>query len=138
MVGGPQKSHKAGLGKDNSRIMRGQTVPGLREELADRTQQRIVSMAAWDGGRLGDSRSTCRVLEESAGALRYGYCPLFYEDLPAVPHNQGKLHRDDEQAQQRLQAAQDWTTRLPGSVALGAIPLILGDQRGFPLAQKLC
>jgi hypothetical protein len=37
MVGGNPKNRKAVLGKENPRIMRGQTVPGLREELADRT-----------------------------------------------------------------------------------------------------
>ena len=131
MKGGTQKHRQAGLEKDNPRTMRRQTVPGLREELAERTQQRIVSIAAWDCRRLRDGRSTSRLCEESAGDTRYGYCPFFYRYFPAMDHNQSELRHDGEQAQQRLQAAQYCTARRPGSVAPGSISMILGDQRGF-------
>jgi hypothetical protein len=53
-------------------------------------------MAAWNGGRLGESRRTWRVCEERAGGLRCGYGSLFEEDFPAVRHHQGQLRRDDE------------------------------------------
>ena len=85
--------------------MRRQTVLGLGEELTDRTQQRIVSIAARDYGRLCNGRSTPCVFEENAGDARCGYCPLFYGYLPAMRHDQGELGHDDEQAKQRLYAA---------------------------------
>jgi hypothetical protein len=117
--------------------MRCQTVPGLREELAERTQQRIVRIAARDCCRLGNGRRPSGVPEESAGGTRDGYGPLFYGYLPAMRHHQDELRQNDEQAQQRLEAVQDGTAHLPGCVTLGSIHIGLGDQRGFPQSQEL-
>jgi hypothetical protein len=46
MEGGTEEKRKAGLEKDNSKAMRRNTVPGLGEHLAYRTQQGIVQPAA--------------------------------------------------------------------------------------------
>jgi hypothetical protein len=88
MAGGTQQNRKTSLEKGNPRTVRRNTVPGLGEELADRTQQRIVRHAAWGCGRFCDARSTCRVFLEGAG----GGCRCrIYGHLPAVRYSKDKL-----------------------------------------------
>jgi hypothetical protein len=78
--------------------MQRKTVFGLREELAERTQQRIVSIAARDCCHLGDGRSTSRVFEESLGGTVGRPRCRIHGYLPAMRHHQGELSYDDEQA----------------------------------------
>src|SRR5690242_14421639 len=101
---GPRKHCQAGEEKEKARPMQRQTALSLGEELADRTQERIVRRAAWDWCRLCNGRSTARVCEERSGDTRDGSGSLV-GDLPAVCHKQGELRHDDEQAQQCLEAA---------------------------------
>jgi hypothetical protein len=93
MEGGTLQNRKASLEGKNPRTMRRNTVPGLGEKLADRTQQRIVRRAAWDCCRFYDGRSTCRVFLDGAG----GGCHCrIYGHLPAVRYSKGKLSNDGE------------------------------------------
>src|SRR5262249_44197970 len=81
MEDGIQQNRKTSLEKDNPRTVRGNTILGLGEELADRTQQRIVRRTAWDCCRFGDGRNIARVFLEGAGGG--GRCRI-YSHLPAV------------------------------------------------------
>jgi hypothetical protein len=135
MEGGTQQHWTAGLGKSKPRTMRRQTVPGLGEELADRTQQRIVRIAARDWCHRGDDRRTARSVAASLEGPGGGQCCRISGYLPAMRHHQDELSHDDEQAKEGLYAARYGTARRPGSVTLCSIPTMLGDQRGFPLSQ---
>ncbi len=93
MEGGTPQNRKTSLEKGNPRTVRRNTVLGLGEELADRTQQRIVRRAAWDCGHFCDARSTCRVFLEGAG----GGCRCrIYGHLPAVRYSKDKLSNNGE------------------------------------------
>ncbi len=98
MEGGTQQKRKAGLERENPRTMRRNTVLSLGEELADRAQQRIVSITARDCCHLCDGRSTSCVFEESLEGTGGGHRCRIYGYLPAMRHHQGELSHDDEQA----------------------------------------
>jgi hypothetical protein len=93
MEGETQSNRRTRSKKENPRTVRGNTVLGLGEELADRTQERIVRRAAWDCGRFGDGRSTSRVFLEGAGS---GCRCCLYSHLPAVRYSKGKLSNNGE------------------------------------------
>jgi hypothetical protein len=57
MEAGTEETRTAGFEKENPSIMRRNAMLRLREELAYRTQQRIVRATAWDYGRLEDGRA---------------------------------------------------------------------------------
>ena len=93
MEGGIQQKCKTRLEKRNPRTVWRDTMLGLGEELADRTQQRVMRRAAWDCRRFGDGRSTSGIfLDSAAGGCR---CRI-YRHLPAVRYSKGELSNDGE------------------------------------------
>jgi hypothetical protein len=99
MEGGTQQERKAGLQKENPRTMRRNTNLCLGQELAYRTQQRIVRRAALDFYRLeGRSRVSVawgRLLRSE----RCGRRRCLYRYVPGVLHRKSKLDQEGEQTE---------------------------------------
>ena len=100
MAGRTQQERKAGLQKENPRTMRRNTDLCLGQELAYRTQQRIVRRTALGFYRL-EGRSCASV---ACGRLlrreRCGSRRCLYRHLPCVYHRKGKLDQEGEQTEQ--------------------------------------
>ena len=100
MEGGTQQKRKAGLEKKNSRPMRRDAALCLEQELAYRTQQRIVRRAALDSYRFDDSPGISGACGRWLHSERCGSRRRLYRHLPGVLHGKGKLHKEGEQTEQ--------------------------------------
>src|SRR5262245_44493082 len=100
MEGGTQQERKAGLEKENPRTMRRNTDLCLGQELAYRTQQRIVRRTALNfyrlEGRPGVSVACGRLLRSERCSRRR----CLYRYVPGVLHRKGKLDQEGEQTEQ--------------------------------------
>jgi hypothetical protein len=100
MAGGTQQNRKAGLQKENPRTMRRNTDLCLGQELAYRTQQRIVRRAALDFYRLEDRSRVSGACGRLLRSERCGSRRCLYRHIPGVLHRKGKLDQEGEQTEQ--------------------------------------
>ena len=99
MEGGTQQNRTAGLQQENPRTMRRNTTLCLGQELAYRTQQRIVRRAAWDFERLEGRSRVSMACGRLLRSERCGSCRGLSRDVPGVLYRKDKLDQEGKQTE---------------------------------------
>jgi hypothetical protein len=99
MAGGTQQERKAGVQKENPRTMRRNTALCLGQELAYRTQQRIVRRTTLAFYRLEDRSRVSGACGRLLKSERCGRRRCLYRYVPGVLHRKSKLDQEGEQTE---------------------------------------
>src|SRR4029453_4525928 len=133
MEGGTRQKRKTGLERENPRTMRRNTNFCLGQELAYRTQQRIVRPATLDFYRLEDrsrvSGACGRLLRSERCRSRSG----LYRYIPGVLHSEGKLNQEGKQTEQHPSARPYRASRPVGAWVSCSASVRPGYQQRFLL-----
>jgi hypothetical protein len=99
MAGGTQQERKAGVQKENPRTMRRNTALCLGQELAYRTQQRIVRRTTLAFYRLEDRSRVSGACGRLLRSERCGRRRCLYRYVPGVLYRKSKLDQEGEQTE---------------------------------------
>src|SRR5262245_40517050 len=137
MEGGTQQKRKTSLEREDPRTMRRNTNFCLGQELAYRTQQRIVRGATLDFYRPEDrsrvSGACSRLLRSERCRSRGG----LYRYIPGVLHSEGKLIQEGEQTEQ-VPIARPYRASCPvGPVMSCSVSVLPVYQQRFLLHRSL-